>query len=103
VQALGGEMFGKLWPRDDQEAQKAKDLGYDLDEVLTTNRLVSSNATFFACTGLTEGDLVEGVTYYPRGATTESLCMRGKSGTVRYVRARHTFDKLAEYSSIDFG
>jgi fructose-1,6-bisphosphatase II len=101
--ALGGEMFGRLWPRNDEEAQAARDLGYDLDEVLTTDRLVSSMDTFFVCTGLTEGDLLEGVNYTGHGATTESLCMRGKSGTIRYVKARHTFDKLMEYSSIDFG
>ncbi|MGH8929393.1 MAG: class II fructose-bisphosphatase [Egibacteraceae bacterium] len=102
VQALGGEMFGKLWPRNDEEAQRARDVGYDLDEPLTTDRLVSSTDTFFVCTGVTEGDLVEGVNYIAHGATTESLLMRGKSGTVRYVKARHTFDKLMEYSSIDF-
>jgi fructose-1,6-bisphosphatase II len=103
VHALGGEMLGRLSPRNDDEIQGAKDLGHDVDEVLTTDRLVSSTDTFFVCTGLTEGDLVEGVTYTGRGATTESLCMRGKSGTIRYVKARHTFDKLMEFSAIDFG
>jgi fructose-1,6-bisphosphatase II len=103
VHALGGEMLGRLWPRNDEEIQGAKDLGHDVNEVLTTDRLVSSTDTFFVCTGLTEGDLVEGVTYTGRGATTESLCMRGKSGTVRYVKARHTFDKLMVFSAINFG
>jgi fructose-1,6-bisphosphatase II len=102
VHALGGEMFGRLWPRNDREAQGARDLGLDPDEVLTTDRLVSSTDTFFVCTGVTEGDLVDGVIYTGRGAVTESLCMRGKSGTVRYVKARHTFDKLMEYSAVDF-
>jgi fructose-1,6-bisphosphatase II len=103
VQALGGEMFGKLWPLKDEEIRLSRERGYDLDEPLTIDRLVSSTDTFFVCTGVTEGDLVEGVTYTARGATTESLSMRGKSGTVRYVKARHTFDKLMEYSAIDFG
>jgi fructose-1,6-bisphosphatase II len=103
LKALGGEMWGKLWPKDEQEAALARERGYDPDEALTTDRMVSSNDTFFVCTGLTEGDLVEGVTYTAHGATTESLSMRGKSGTVRYVKARHTFDKLMEYSAIDFG
>jgi fructose-1,6-bisphosphatase II len=102
VPALGGEMLGRLWARNDAEAARARDMGYDLDEALTTERLVSSTDTFFVCTGVTDGDLVEGVDYLPRGATTESLVMRGKSGTIRYVKARHTFDKLMEYSSIDF-
>ena len=102
VQALGGEMQGRLWARTEEEARLARDMGYDLDAPLDTNALVSSDDTFFVCTGLTDGDLVEGVDYLRRGATTESLVMRGKSGTVRYVKARHTFDKLMAYSSIDF-
>jgi fructose-1,6-bisphosphatase II len=103
VHALGGEMIGRLWARSDEEAARARDLGFDLDEPLTTGRLVSSTDTFFVCTGVTDGDLVDGVVYTARGATTESLVMRGKSGTLRTVRARHTFDKLMTYSSIDFG
>ena len=102
VKCLGGEMLGKLWPRDDTEITKANELGYDLEEILTTDRLVSSEDTFFVCTGITPGDLVDGVVYTGRGAVTESLVMRGKSGTVRWVKARHTFDKLMEYSAIDF-
>jgi fructose-1,6-bisphosphatase II len=102
VQALGGEMIGRLWARNAEEAAEARELGYDLEEPLTTGRLVSSNDTFFVCTGVTPGDLVDGVTYSRRGATTESLVTRGKSGTLRIVKARHTFDKLMEYSAIDF-
>jgi len=103
VHALGGEMIGRLWARSGEEAARARELGYDLDEPLTTDRLVGSTDTFFVCTGVTDGDLVDGVVYTGRGATTESLVMRGKSGTLRTVRARHTFDKLMTYSSIDFG
>ena len=102
AKCLGGEMIGKLWPRDDSEVASAQELGYDLDEVLTTDQLVASEDTFFVCTGITPGDLVDGVVYTGRGAITESLVMRGKSGTVRWVRARHTFDKLMQYSAIDF-
>jgi fructose-1,6-bisphosphatase II len=102
ARALGGEQIGRLWARNDDEVAAAKEQGYDLDEVLTTERLVSSPDTFFVCTGITPGDLVAGVDYNRRGATTESLVMRGKSGTIRYVQARHTFDKLMEYSAIDF-
>jgi fructose-1,6-bisphosphatase II len=103
ARALGGEQIGRLWARNDDETRAAEELGYDLDEVLTTDRLVSSPDTFFVCTGITPGDLVEGVRYEKQGATTESLVMRGKSGTLRYVKARHAIDKLQEYSSIDFG
>ncbi len=102
VHALGGEMTGRLWARNDDERARAAELGYDLDKVLQTDDLVASEDTFFACTGITPGDLVEGVTYSPRGATTDSLVMRGQSGTVRWVQARHTFDKLMEYSVIPF-
>jgi fructose-1,6-bisphosphatase II len=102
VHALNGEMSGRLWARDDAEREKAADLGFDIDRPLTTDDLVSSEDTFFACTGITPGDLVDGVWYSPRGATSDSLVMRGKSGTVRWVKARHTFDKLMDYSAIPF-
>ncbi len=102
AKALGGEMIGRLWARNDEERQTAVDLGFHPDQVLGTDQLVSSQRTFFVCTGITEGDLVDGVSYLPRGATTDSLVMRGKSGTVRSVRARHTFEKLSEYSAVSF-
>jgi fructose-1,6-bisphosphatase II len=87
-----------LWPRNDDERQRAIDAGYDLDEPLTTEKLVRSDNTFFVCTGVTPGELCDGVTYTRTGATTESLVMRGRSGTVRYIQARHTADKLAQYA-----
>jgi fructose-1,6-bisphosphatase II len=93
-------MLGRLWPRDDHERQAALDAGYDLDEQLTTDRLVTSDNTFFVCTGVTPGELCDGVTYSRYGATSESLVMRGRSGTVRYIQARHTVDKLDQYEMI---
>lgn len=96
IRALGGEMLGRLWSRNDEEAAAADEQGYDLDEVLTTERLVSSPDTFFVCTGVTPGDLVDGVNYTGRGVMTDSLVMRGKSGTVRYIKASHTTTKLRE-------
>ena len=102
VQALGGEMLGRLWARDDNDRRAAEEQGYDLSEILTTGRLVASQDTFFVCTGITDGDLVNGVAYYHGGATTESLVMRAKSGTIRYVKARHNLDKVMEYSSIAY-
>ncbi|AXV08545.1 Fructose-1,6-bisphosphatase, GlpX type [Euzebya pacifica] len=96
IRALDGEMLGRLWARNDEETVAANEQGYDLDEVLTTERLVSSQDTFFVCTGVTTGDLVPGVNYTGSGVTTDSLCMRGKSGTVRYIRAIHTVEKLRE-------
>lgn len=102
VHALNGEMLGRLWARDDAERERAADAGFELGRPLGTDDLVSTDDTFFACTGITPGDLVDGVAYTPRSATTDSLVMRGKSGTVRWVRARHTLDKLMQYSSIPF-
>ncbi len=96
LRALGGEMLGRLWARDDSERAAAAEQGYDLTEVLTTEQLVSSPDTFFVCTGVTPGDLVDGVVYTGQGVVTDSLCMRGKSGTVRYIKATHTTTKLRE-------
>jgi fructose-1,6-bisphosphatase II len=102
VHALGGEMTGRLWARDAAEREQAEELGFDLDRPLATTDLVSSEDTFFACTGITPGDLLEGVSYSAGSAFTDSLVMRGKSGTVRWVRARHTLDKLLRYASVPF-
>jgi fructose-1,6-bisphosphatase II len=98
VKALEGRILGQLWPRNDQERSEAVNLGYDVDAVLDTDDLVTSDDCFFSCTGITPGQLVEGVTFDGRGATTESLMMRGKSGTVRVVKARHRLTKLREYA-----
>jgi fructose-1,6-bisphosphatase II len=99
---LGGEQQGKLAPRNDEERRAALDAGYDLDRVLTTSDLVNSDNCFFAATGITDGELLKGVHFDGRGATTQSLVMRSKSGTVRRVDARHAIAKLKSYSSIDF-
>ena len=100
IRALDGEMVGRLWARNDDEVVAAREQGYDLDEVLTTERLVSSQDTFFCCTGVTTGDLVAGVEYTGSGVVTDSLCMRGKSGTVRYVKAMHTTQKLRDLGAV---
>ena len=97
IKCIGGKIIGKLWPRDDEERQAAIDAGYDLDEVLDTDRLVSGENVFFSATGVTDGDMLRGVHFQgPEGATTESLVMRSRSGTVRTVSARHDRAKLRE-------
>ncbi|MBV8236333.1 MAG: class II fructose-bisphosphatase [Acidimicrobiia bacterium] len=103
LKCMSGEMQGRLWPRDDRERQLAVDDGYDLDQVLTTDDLVAGDNAFFAATGITDGELLHGVHYDSRGATTESLVMRSKSGTVRRIDARHRLPKLREYASVEFG
>jgi fructose-1,6-bisphosphatase II len=97
IKCLGGQLLGRLWPRDDAERKAADEVGYNIDEVLDVDRLVGGGDVFFAATGVTDGDLLDGVRYLGDGhATTESLVMRSRSGTVRTVKARHDRAKLRE-------
>jgi fructose-1,6-bisphosphatase II len=98
IKCMGGTLIGRLWPRNDEERNAALEQGYDLDEVLDQDRLVAGNDVFFAATGVTDGDVLDGVHYGRGGATTESLVMRSRSGTVRRVSARHDRAKLREIS-----
>lgn len=98
VKALDGRILGRLWARNDQESSELRNLGYDPDRILDTDDFVSSDDTFLACTGITAAGLLRGVTFNRHGAVTESLMMRGKSGTVRVVEARHRQTKLAAYT-----
>jgi fructose-1,6-bisphosphatase II len=102
IKCLGGTLQTRLWPKDADERRKALDAGHDLDRVLTTNDLVSSDNVFFVATGITDGELVRGVRYRGGGATTHSLVMRSKSGTIRSIKSEHRLSKLREYSSVDF-
>ena len=99
---MDGVLQGRLAPKDDAERQKAIDAGHDLDRVLTTQDLVSGDNVFFAATGVTDGDLLRGVRYSRGGATTQSIVMRSKSGTVRMIDAYHRLTKLREFSSVDY-
>jgi fructose-1,6-bisphosphatase II len=104
IKCTGGRILGRLWPRDDEERQAALEAGYDLDEVLDTDRLVSGENVFFAATGVTDGEMLHGVHYMgPEGATTESISMRSRSGTVRTVTAHHDRAKLREITSARVG
>lgn len=102
MKCMGGEIQGILAPKDDTERKKALDAGLDLDTVLYTNDLVFSDNCYFAATGVTNGDMLRGVTYRDAGATTRSLVMRSRSGTIRYVESRHLLSKLQEYSAVDY-
>jgi fructose-1,6-bisphosphatase II len=102
LKCMGGEQQGRLWPRDDAERDAAVAAGYDLAKVLTTDDLVAGDNCFFSATGITDGELLKGVHYDRHGATTQSLVMRSKSGTVRQVNARHQISKLRDFSAIDF-
>jgi fructose-1,6-bisphosphatase II len=103
LKCMGGEIQGRLWPQGEEERAAAVATGYDLDRVLTTNDLVRGDNCFFAVTGITDGEVLKGVHYDAQGATTQSLVMRSKSGTVRLIDARHRLHKLREYSAVDFG
>jgi fructose-1,6-bisphosphatase II len=99
---MGGAMQAKLWPRDDDERQKAIDAGHDLDRVLTTGDLVAGEDIFFAATGITNGELLRGVRYLRDSVQTESIVMRSKSGTIRVLESVHQLGKLRAYSAVDF-
>jgi fructose-1,6-bisphosphatase II len=102
LKCLGGVIQGRLWPRDDAERAKAIDAGHDLDQVLTTNDLVRSDDVFFAATGITQGELMQGVRFRAGVAVTSSLVMRGRSGTIRKIESEHQLWKLRAYSAINF-
>ncbi|MFF4401786.1 class II fructose-bisphosphatase [Streptomyces sp. NPDC001480] len=102
VKCLGGTIQGKLWPKDDEERQRAIDAGHDLDRVLTTDDLVTGDNVFFVATGITDGELLRGVRYRSETALTESIVMRSRSGTVRRIDSEHRLSKLRAYSAVDF-
>ncbi|HLJ99600.1 MAG TPA: class II fructose-bisphosphatase [Streptosporangiaceae bacterium] len=103
LKCMGGVIQAQLAPRDDAERRKALDAGHDLERVLTTDDLVASDDVFFAATGITDGELMAGVRYRPGGATTDSLVMRARSGTLRRITSEHALWKLRAYSSVSYG
>jgi fructose-1,6-bisphosphatase II len=106
MKAMGGVIQGRLWPQDDLERQKALDAGHNLDPdfVLYTDDLVTGDDCFFVATGITDGDLMRGVSFGKGGSVlTESLVMRSRSGTTRKIISEHQLSKLQAYSAIDFG
>ncbi|WP_243059216.1 class II fructose-bisphosphatase [Nocardioides sp. SR21] len=104
MKSLGGVIQGRLWPQDDDERQKALDAGHNLDpdHVLKTDDLVTGDDCFFVATGITDGELLRGVRYRAGGATTHSLVMRSRSGTIRSITSEHQLQKLRAFASIDF-
>jgi fructose-1,6-bisphosphatase II len=103
LKCMGGEIQGRLWPRHEGERRAAEEAGYDVSKVLGMDDLVQGDNCFFAATGISGGELLRGVRYDSRGATTQSLVMRSKSGTVRLVEARHRLSKLKAFAAIEFG
>jgi fructose-1,6-bisphosphatase II len=103
IKCTGGRLLGRLWPRDDEERQAALDAGYDLDRVLDQDDLVRGNDVFFSASGVTDGDVLQGVRYLGAAATTESIVMRSRSGTVRRIHARHDRAKLRAITGARYG
>jgi len=102
IRAVGGQMLARLDPQSDAERQALLDAGMDLSQVLTVETLVKSDDTFFAATGISGGTFLGGVQYSGHGATTHSLVLRGKTGTVRRIESHHTWDKLMKFSSVKY-
>jgi fructose-1,6-bisphosphatase II len=102
MKALDGVIQGRLWPTDDDERQKALEAGLDLDQVLMTDDLVAGDDVFFVATGITDGELMRGVHYQAGGATTHSLVMRSRSGTIRNIVSEHRWSKLRSYAAVNF-
>ncbi len=102
LRAMGGEIQGKLYARDEDELRRGNEAGYDFKKVLTMDDLVSSEDVFFAATGITDGELLKGVRYFGDGASTDSLVVRGLTGTVRQITATHRMDKLHHLSAIKY-
>ena len=103
LRCLGGVIQGRLWPRNDDERRAAIDAGYDLDRVLMTEDLCGGEEVFFAATGVTDGVLLQGVRYTTGGATSESIVMRARTGTVRRIFSEHRFSKLGQIAGGKYG
>ena len=102
LRAMGGEIQGKLYARDEGELHRGREAGYDFEKILTMEDLVASEDVFFAATGITDGELLKGVKYTGEGARTDSLVVRGLTGTVRRIEASHKLDKLHALSAIKY-
>ena len=102
LRAMGGEIQGKMYARDDEERNRGREAGYDFDKILTMDDLVSSEDVFFTATGITDGELLKGVRYFGNGASTDSLVVRGLTGTVRQITATHRIDKLRQLSAVKY-
>ncbi len=100
---MGGEIQCKLWPRDESERQYALENDLDLDQILTTRDLVDSDNVFFAATGVTDGELLDGVDYYANGARTHSVVMRSRTGSIRFIDTHHDLRKLKALSAVEYG
>jgi len=94
IKCIGGEIQCKVWPRNDSEREAARDAGFDINKVFTTDDLVQSNDVFLSITGISSGELLTGVKYFSGSAQTQSLVMRSLSGTVRWIDSTHNLTRV---------
>jgi fructose-1,6-bisphosphatase II len=102
LRGMGGEIQGKLYARNEGELRQGIKMGYNFEDVIKMDDLVSSEDVFFAATGITEGALLDGIKYFSHGARTDSIVIRGATGTVREIISRYNFDKLNPISQIEY-
>ncbi len=102
IKCVGGDIQCRRYPRNEAEQRIADEQGIDLVEVLGCDDLVASDNVFFAATGITDGELVRGVQYFGDGATTQSLVMRSRTGTIRRIEATHRLSKLRTLGGLRF-
>ena len=102
IKGIGGEILARLDPQSESEKKAIKDAEISLTEILDVNKLVNTEDVFFAATGISGGSFLQGVQFYGHGATTYSMAIRSKTGTVRYIKSNHNLEKLMKISSIDY-
>ncbi len=102
IKGIGGEILARLDPQSENEKNAIKDAGINLSETFNVNKLINTEDVFFAATGISGGSFLQGVQFYGHGATTHSIAIRSKTGTVRYIKSNHNLDKLMKISSIDY-
>ena len=102
IRCIGGVIQCKAWPRDEKEKRAAIAAGLDLDKVYNTEDLVAGEDVFFAATGVSSGEMLKGVRYSSGGAQTQSLAMRSRSGTIRWIESWHNFERLDKLSAFKF-
>ena len=102
LKCMGGEIQCRLWPRNDEERAFAEEHAIDLKRIYRGDDLVSGDNVFFAATGITDGELLKGVHFFGDGATTESLVMRSRTGTIRRIEATHHISKLRSFGSLPY-
>ena len=98
LQCVGGDMQGRLKPRNNDEIERAKKMGVkDINKIFSIDELANKDNAMFAATGVTDGDMLEGVRFFSGGATTHSIVMRSKTRTIRFIEAEHHFDFKADF------